>query len=316
MRVADLFAGGGGTTTGAVEHGHDVVWAGNHWRLAVELHAMHHPGTIHVCQDLMQHDMTTIPDVDAIWGSPSCKGGSPAGQPGRAANPDVAKQHDRDRASAWAVLEAAQAKLPPVVLVENVLGMETEWLFFPEWLRCMEKLGYDARRHVLNALRFGVPQDRTRLIWSFSRLGAPLELREPGIRPPKTLRDLLDFDDGEWIRIEDIERPGARRRATYAHETYGGRPCWGQHVSHRGAWARSLDRYANTLTTQGQHYVVAEGLYRRWTNREQALVTGFPGDYFDGVGTTAASKMAGNAVPPPMAGHLLDQAAEHVARYG
>lgn len=50
MRAIDLFAGAGGFSTGAQMAGVEVVWAANHWPVAVETHAANHPETAHVCQ--------------------------------------------------------------------------------------------------------------------------------------------------------------------------------------------------------------------------------------------------------------------------
>ena len=47
MRVADMFAGAGGFSTGAAMAGAEVVWAANHWRLAVDTHEANHPSTKH-----------------------------------------------------------------------------------------------------------------------------------------------------------------------------------------------------------------------------------------------------------------------------
>ena len=52
MKTIDLFAGAGGFSTGATMAGCNVVWAANHWRSAVEIHAANHPGAQYVCQDL------------------------------------------------------------------------------------------------------------------------------------------------------------------------------------------------------------------------------------------------------------------------
>lgn len=61
MRAIDLFAGAGGFSTGAVMAGIDVVWAANHWGLAVRLHAANHPQTAHACQDLHQANWGEVP---------------------------------------------------------------------------------------------------------------------------------------------------------------------------------------------------------------------------------------------------------------
>lgn len=47
MRAIDLFAGAGGFSTGAKMAGCAVVWAANHWRAAVDIHASNHPDTAH-----------------------------------------------------------------------------------------------------------------------------------------------------------------------------------------------------------------------------------------------------------------------------
>ena len=51
MKAIDLFAGWGGFTLGAEQAGVDVVWAANHWPLAVAAHTLNHPNITHACQD-------------------------------------------------------------------------------------------------------------------------------------------------------------------------------------------------------------------------------------------------------------------------
>lgn len=68
MRTVDLFAGAGGFSTGARMAGCSVVWAANHWPLAVEWHAANHPETEHVCQDLHQADWRAVPAHDLFQG--------------------------------------------------------------------------------------------------------------------------------------------------------------------------------------------------------------------------------------------------------
>ena len=43
VRAVDLFAGWGGFTAGAEMAGAEVVFAANHWKLAVDAHALNHP---------------------------------------------------------------------------------------------------------------------------------------------------------------------------------------------------------------------------------------------------------------------------------
>jgi site-specific DNA-cytosine methylase len=74
MTAIDLFAGFGGNTQGAKRAGVKVLWAANHNRRAVDLHAANHPETEHSCQDLHQADFHEAPDHNALLGSPDCTG--------------------------------------------------------------------------------------------------------------------------------------------------------------------------------------------------------------------------------------------------
>lgn len=73
MRAVDLFAGLGGSTSGAEEAGATVLWAGNHWPAAVEWHQRNHPHVEHACQDLHQTDWGSVPEHDLLLASPSCQ---------------------------------------------------------------------------------------------------------------------------------------------------------------------------------------------------------------------------------------------------
>jgi site-specific DNA-cytosine methylase len=61
LKVADMFAGGGGFTCAASQLGMNVVWAGNHNEIACYWHAKNHPHTHHVCKDLREYDFCTVP---------------------------------------------------------------------------------------------------------------------------------------------------------------------------------------------------------------------------------------------------------------
>lgn len=78
MKAIDLFSGFGGSSTGASMAGIDVVWAGNHWQEAVGIHALNHPSSQHVCQDLHQADWSSVPAHDLLIASPCCQGHSKA----------------------------------------------------------------------------------------------------------------------------------------------------------------------------------------------------------------------------------------------
>lgn len=307
--MLDLFAGAGGVTEGAIAAGVEVVWAANHWKLAIDVHKRWHPHIETCLQDLQQANWLLAPDCDIIWASPSCQGHSESGQPGRAKNPTIRAIHDSYRSTAWAVVDACHVKRPRAFVVENVPEF-IEWDYFDEWCSCLRKQGYHLTFQVLTASHWGVPQDRRRLI-IVGRLEAPLTIVEPflleGSKP--AIGSVLDFNDGKWrsIRSMPAHKPKAKARAQHAHRMFKGGPCWGQHVSHKGAWAKSTGVPSSTITTKNQHYVVCDGGYRLWTVPETCGGMGLRRDYLEGVDRTAALIMAGNAVPPGMAEGILRQ---------
>lgn len=101
MEAIDLFAGAG-FTEGAKGAGVKVVWAANHWPLAVQYHSTNHPEVVHVCQDLHQADWRQVPRHDGCLASPACQGQSKARGKER-------PHHDALRSTAWAVVSCLDA---------------------------------------------------------------------------------------------------------------------------------------------------------------------------------------------------------------
>lgn len=196
MQAIDLFAGAGGFSTGAAMAGCNVVWAADHWPLAVEYHAANHPDAQHLCQDLHQADWTQVPAHDLMMASPCCQGHSKAR--GKAnGNP----QHDASRSTAWAVVSAAEYHRPSLVLVENVPEF-LQWTLFPAWSAAMNALGYALCPHVVDAADHGVPQNRERLFIVATKSEHPLQLRLPKQEHiPAT----------SFIRLDDGCRPGTAK---------------------------------------------------------------------------------------------------------
>lgn len=193
----------------------------------------------------------------------------------------------------------------------HVLQLFEPGSMYRHWLNTFRLAGYHITEQIVNASSWGEPQNRHRLL-IVGHLDGPVFIIEPQPDRLATLHGVLEHGGGDgWLDIEAMSarKPAAQARARHAHELFGGEPCWGQHVSHRGAWGRSLDQPSNTVTTKNQHWLVARGRYRLWSVPETARVMGFPGDYFDGVRPTAAKKMAGNAIVPAMGAGAIEQVA-------
>lgn len=296
MRAVDLFAGAGGFSTGATMAGCNVVWAANHWPEAVAVHADNHPSTAHACQDLQQADWTQVPAHDLLLASPACQGHSRARGKER-------PHHDAQRATAWAVVSAAECHRPPVVIVENVPEFES-WTLFPAWADAMRRLGYALSLNVVDAADRGVPQHRRRLFVIATRSANPFVLNLPK-RDHVGAIQFIDFDAGRW---SDVNRPG-RSAATLARiaegrRAHGARFLTAYYGNEKGG--RSLSRPIGTITTRDRWAVVDGDRMRMLTVEENRRAMGFPESYRLPARQKDAMHMLGNAVCPPVARDIIE----------
>jgi DNA (cytosine-5)-methyltransferase 1 len=290
LKASDLFAGLGGSSTGAEMAGVEVVWAGNHWPAAVDAHEKNHPGAIHVCQDLHQADWSRVPQHDLMMASPCCQGHSKA-RGKKAGNP----QHDASRSTAWAVISAAEYHRMPNIIVENVVEF-LQWALYPAWEGAMQALGYSLAPHIVDCADLGVPQNRKRLFIICTRSKKPLHLTLPKM-PHVPAETFIDFSAGNW---QPVEKPG-RANATL-DRVKNGRAQFGDRFlfSYYGntKTGRSLTRPIGTITTRDRWAVVDGARMRILTKEENMLAMSFPADYIKPSSHKLTVHMAGNAVPP------------------
>lgn len=302
----DMFGGFGGFTCAAEQAGVRVVWAGNHWALAVQVHAENHPNAVHVCQDLRQADFTRLPRFGMLLASPACQPHSTASQPNRTA------KHDEDRATAWAVIDCAEATEPRAILVENVLSFRDKWVLYPVWKSALRALGYHLTELVVTASLHGVPQRRKRLFIAATRKpvvrqllefhdAANKHVTEPAFAP------CVDWNEGDWRPVGEAS-PDAQARFTVAVRNHGPR-CFSQHTTnHPGV---SLSEPIRTITTKDQWCALDNGLYRSLSPREVARAMSFPESFKLPAASRADQiKGLGNAVPPVSARKIIRRLAE------
>jgi len=294
VRAIDLFAGWGGFSLGAEQAGLNVVWAANHWQLAVDAHAKNLPGTAHSCQDLNQANFYDVPDFDVLLASPACQGHSQASQPKRRVF------HDQLRSTAWAVVAACDAKLPAAIVIENVVDFR-RWRLYDAWCRALNDLGYQLEEHEVLASEHGVPQRRLRLFIVGVRASAPLGLKLER-RPEVAARPIIERNVGSWKRVTDAPAR-VQERIAKGRRNHGER-FFSQHVSnHPGV---SLDEPLRTITTKDQWILVEGSKYRPLTVQEHARAMGFPDSYIFPTATRKdLIKGLGNAVCPPVARQIL-----------
>lgn len=296
ITATDLFSGAGGSTEGLTQAGIRVEVAANHWPVAVATHADNHPDVEHHTADLADVDWRRFPSSDVLWASPSCVWHARAG--GRSRPPAELERLRADagavdRATAFAVIAAAEVHRYPVVFVENVAEFR-DWTLYGWWLDGLRALGYRTAELVLDAADYGHAQHRKRLFVAATRDGVELDLTPPSAVPVMAA-DILDPDPGREVtrrlyvadQIDSIDVEGVPHLVTYR----------------KHARARRADEHRlATVTAGGNHHAVAQVVegrqfHRLLSNRECARAQGFPDSYRFGGTANEVKRQVGNAVP-------------------
>jgi DNA (cytosine-5)-methyltransferase 1 len=308
ITATDLFSGAGGSTEGLAQAGVHVETAANHWPLAVATHQANHPETEHRIANLSEVDWRTFPRTEILWGSPSCVWHTRSG--GRRRQMSVEAERARtdagavDRATAFAVVAAAEVHAYPVILVENVVEFR-DWALYSWWLSGLAALGYRTQELVLDAVDFGHAQRRKRLFIVATRDGVELDLTPPALAPVPASA-ILDDHPGRPVtrrlyvadQIDSITEQDTPHLVTYR----------------KHARALRADQHPlATVTAGGNHHAVAQVIdgvqhHRMLTNRECARGQGFPDHYrFEGK-HDEVNRQIGNAVAVGIARWLGERA--------
>lgn len=219
--VVDLFAGGGGASTGIEQAiGRPVDVAVNHDPEAVALHQANHPQTLHLVSDVFEVDPVEVTEgrpVSLLWASPDCTFHSKArgGKPFR-----DRKGANKRRALAGVVVRWARAVRPRMISLENVEEFQ-DWGpldssgkpcpkrrgdSFRRWVAQLRNAGYVVEWRELRGCDYGAPTIRKRLyliarcdglpiIWPEPTHGAPdsLPVRRRKLKACRTAAECIDW---------------------------------------------------------------------------------------------------------------------------
>jgi DNA (cytosine-5)-methyltransferase 1 len=295
MDAVDLFAGLGGSTCGAKAAGARVLWAANHWQVAVDTHRANHPEVQHACQDLHQVDWSIIPRHHLLLASPECNGHTNA-------RGKEQPRHDKSRSTAWAVVGCAEYHRPELIVVENVPAF-LKWCLYPAWELAMQRLGYHLTPHSIDAADCGLPQHRVRLFIVLSRR-APIRLHIAK-RDHVPFRHIIDWSLDTWSPLRSM-CARTRSRARNGRKQFGDTFLVPYYSSARTG--RSIDRPLGTVTTRARFSLVHGDRQRMLSVGEYRAAMGFPASYKLPVKPIAtAIHLLGNAVPPPMLEAIVEQ---------
>ncbi len=318
--AVDLFCGAGGLSVGLRQARFDVIGAVELDALACRTYRLNHKRVklweidiARLSGAVIMKDLKLKPgDLDLLAACPPCQGFSTM----RTKN-GARTNRDSRNDLIFDVLRIVRSMRPKSVMLENVPGLagNSRYVAFCQGL---ESQGYRVKSGVLDAVDFGVPQRRRRLVVLASRLAEPkfapkatvfCTVREfiGNLTPPERSCDPLHNYSVQRSRkvtdlIRRIPRNGGSRVALGQEEQL---PC---HQRLEGFWdvygRMAWDKPAPTIT--GGCINPSKGRFlhpranRAITLREAALLQTFPKKYRFPLdkGRSLAALLIGNALPP------------------
>ena len=342
LTAIDLFSGAGGATQGLIDAGFRVIGAIEFDETAAASYKANHEG-VH----LWERDIRTVPATEVkrtlglkegqlalLKACPPCQGFSSLAE-GRIAPDDPRNELVRHS------IRFVRALRPRAVMVENVPGLGRDRRS-TELISALKRLGYNARAYSVNALDFGVPQKRKRLIILALR-GLRAKLPETLVptdpERPRTVKEAFEELALE-VSPEDLlnaprELSDKIRQRVEAIPVGGNRydlPSTLQLDCHKrlaadgksgaaGSYARlRWDEPAPTMTTRCTTPACGPflhpELHRPITLREAAAIQTFPAHY-KFIGTRGdVERQIGNAVPVKMATAIACRLVEAIGWQG
>ena len=241
-RIADLFCGAGGTSTGILQACAELnhranLLAVNHWTTAINTHSLNHPGVQHICgslDNLTPSRIITSGHLHLLSASPECTHHSVAagGRP----------KNDQSRATAWHVCRWAADLTVENILIENVQEFQNwgpltkagkpmkrrKGETFQAFINALRSMGFTVEWRVQNAADYGDPTSRRRLI-IMARRGKAIVWPQPshgdGLDPHRSARDhVIDWSvKGKSIfRRKRPLSPNTIRRIAAGLRKFGG----------------------------------------------------------------------------------------------
>lgn len=295
-RVLDLFAGCGGLSlgfeaAGYLTYGYECVSA------AAETYSMNLKGDCTVTKLEVGFE---YPQADIIIGGPPC-------QPFSVRGKQMGMEDARDGFPIF--IDAVRRIQPKAFMFENVRNL----LFSHRWyfdliIKELKSLGYVLDWQCVNAVDYGVPQNRERVIVVGHRSTFKFpEKKQIKVTVGEAIGDTM-FTIPEGSRIltprqdEYIAAYEKKSSCINPRDLYEDRP------------ARTITcRNLAGATSDMQRVRLKDGRRRRIVHREAARLQSFP-DWFEFCGNeTERFNQIGNAVPPLLAYHLACQIKETIS---
>ncbi len=289
IRFIDLFAGIGGIRLPFDELGYECVFS-SEWDKAAAT-------TYHAnfgewpAGDITKIDTADIPAHDLLLGGFPCQAFSIMGK---------MKGFDDIRGTMFfEIARIIQYHQPRAIMLENVRQLTThnKGRTFTTILKTLDELGYHVKWQVLNALDFGLPQRRERVIIVGFRDNGLIEQFDFRFKKQKyNLSDILEPDNQVDASLFASQQIVEKRK-----ERTEGKKIFYPSVWHENKAGNIsiLDHSCALRTGASYNYLLINGI-RRPSSRELLRFQGFPDTYKIVVSHSEIRKQTGNSVPVPM----------------
>ena len=289
FRFIDLFAGIGGIRIPFDELGGECVFS-SEWDAAACTTYTANFG-VHPSGDITKISANDIPPHDILLAGFPCQAFSIMG-----------KQQGFDDTRGTMFFEIQRIlehHRPQAILLENVKQLVTHdhGNTFAVISNVLQGLGYHIKWKILNALDFGLPQKRERVIivgFTSEQCCNQFDFDFPVI--PYNLSDILENDDAVDPSLFASDHILAKRAARVAGKTVFYPSIWHENKSGN---ISILDYSCALRTGASYNYLLVNGR-RRPSSRELLRLQGFPDDFRIVVSHQEIRRQTGNSVAVPM----------------
>ena len=291
----DLFAGIGGIRLGFEHVGGKCVFSSEFDEDACKTYEANFGE--HPAGDITKIDAKDIPDFDILLGGFPCQAFSIIGKKEGFANETCGTLF-------FDIERILKEKRPSAFMLENVRNLTAHdgGNTFRVIREHLEALGYTVYAKVLNALDYGVPQKRERIIIVGFREFTMFSYPDPvPVSKRKTLADILEKDVDKKYYVKESIRDS--RRARLKDPDYP-KP----YISHENmAGSITPHPYSAALRAGASANYILINDERRPTEREMLRIQGFPDDFRIVVPYGKIRHQCGNSVAVPVIKAVAEQ---------
>ncbi|MEO7300587.1 MAG: BsuBI/PstI family type II restriction endonuclease [Verrucomicrobiota bacterium] len=294
--VLDLFAGCGGLALGFEAQGFETRGFEQD-KDACETYRKNLKGD---CEQMVLTTETILPNAKVIIGGPPC-------QPFSVGGHQLGLKDSRDGFPIF--ISAVERLQPDIWMFENVRGvLYSNRSYFEQILAALGALNYVIEVRLLNAVNFGVPQNRERVVVVGHRGQFQFPKEDPNrVSVRDAIGDLMFSapSDSKFLTASMDEYVAKYEKASFCirpRDLYPDQP------------SRTLTCRNLAGATGDMHRVrLADGRRRRLTFREAARLQSFPDSFDFCGGETSQFNQIGNAVAPIFAWHLAGAVKNYLA---